>query len=82
MLYSRPGCGLCEDMLIALRVLPAAQGIGIDVVDVDATAQTRVRYGHKIPVLTVLVLLRKAANSPKLTGSYKTFLPDGRRTIR
>ena len=53
MLYSRPGCGLCEDMLIALRVLPAAQGIGIDVVDVDATAQTRVRYGHKIPVLTM-----------------------------
>jgi Glutaredoxin-like domain (DUF836) len=51
LLYSRPGCGLCEEMLSDLTALPAARGIPIDVIDVDATAQTRAKYGHKIPVL-------------------------------
>ncbi|HEY0748844.1 MAG TPA: glutaredoxin family protein [Steroidobacteraceae bacterium] len=51
LLYSRPGCGLCEEMLSELAALPAAHGIPIDVVDVDATPQTRAQYGHKIPVL-------------------------------
>jgi hypothetical protein len=53
VLFSRVDCGLCEEMLIALRSLPAAQGIGIDVVDVDALPEARERYGHKIPVLTM-----------------------------
>jgi Glutaredoxin-like domain (DUF836) len=51
LLYSRPGCGLCEEMLAELRALPAADGLTIDVADVDANPQTRKRYGHKIPVL-------------------------------
>ena len=50
-LYSRPGCGLCEEMLSELAALPAARGIPIDVIDVDLKAATRARYGHKIPVL-------------------------------
>jgi hypothetical protein len=32
---------------------------------------------HKLPVLTVLILLRKEANSPGFTGSYERHLPDG-----
>ena len=51
LLYSRPGCGLCAEMLAELQALPRALAHGIDVVDVDADAQARVRYGHKIPVL-------------------------------
>ncbi len=31
--------------------MPAAQRLGVDVLDVDADAAARVRYGHKIPVL-------------------------------
>jgi Glutaredoxin-like domain (DUF836) len=50
-LYSRAGCGLCEEMLSDLAALPAAQGIPIDVIDVDLMPATRARYGHKIPVL-------------------------------
>jgi len=50
-LLSRPGCGLCEEMLEALAVLPAAQGLAIEVLDVDRQEAYRVRYGHKIPVL-------------------------------
>jgi predicted thioredoxin/glutaredoxin len=50
-LYSRPGCGLCEEMLSDLAALPAARGIPVDVIDVDLEPDSRVRYGHKIPVL-------------------------------
>ena len=51
LLYSRPGCGLCEEMLAELQAMPALQDLRIDVVDVDAEPAARVRYGHKIPVL-------------------------------
>ena len=51
LLYSRPGCGLCEEMLVKLAALPAAAGVPVDVIDVDADGATRSRYGHKIPVL-------------------------------
>jgi len=51
LLYSRPGCGLCEEMLDELNALPAAQEFGVDLIDVDTDEAARVRYGHKIPVL-------------------------------
>ena len=51
LLYSRPLCGLCEEMLAELQALPAVQPFGIDVLDVDADPAARVRYGYKIPVL-------------------------------
>ena len=38
-------------MLAALRLLPDAQGVPIDIVDVDADPDARRRFGHKIPVL-------------------------------
>ena len=51
VLYSRPGCGLCEEMLSALAAMPDAESFAVDVVDVDADHALKVRYGHKIPVL-------------------------------
>jgi hypothetical protein len=51
VLYSRPGCGLCEEMRAELERLPAARGYPLDVLDVDEDPDARVRYGHKIPVL-------------------------------
>lgn len=51
LLYSRPGCGLCEEMQSALAALPEAGSFGIDVLDVDEDEAARVRFGHKIPVL-------------------------------
>ena len=38
-------------MLSELASLPSAQGVPIDIVDVDLEPAARVRYGHKIPVL-------------------------------
>ncbi|HMK87513.1 MAG TPA: glutaredoxin family protein [Steroidobacteraceae bacterium] len=53
VLYSRPGCGLCEEMLSELAALPAASGVPIDVIDVDTDRALRERFGHKIPVLVL-----------------------------
>jgi hypothetical protein len=39
--------------------------------------QVALDYRHDLPVLTVLILLRKEADSPGLTGSYERHLPDG-----
>ncbi len=45
----------------------------------DRTLQYNVLsgYQHKLPVLSVLVLLRREANSPRLTGNLQKRLPDG-----
>src|SRR5262249_32902207 len=39
-------------------------------------------HRHKLPVLSVLVLVRKQADSPRLRGVYDRRLPDGRLTNR
>ncbi|MGO8899536.1 MAG: hypothetical protein ACLQU5_14500 [Isosphaeraceae bacterium] len=44
--------------------------------------QVALDYRHDLPVLTVLVLLCKEANSPSLTGRYDRHMPDGRLTNR
>jgi predicted transposase YdaD len=44
--------------------------------------QVALDYRHRLPVLTILVLLCKEANSPNLTGSYERALPDGWQTNR
>jgi hypothetical protein len=51
VLYSRPGCGLCEELRAELSQVPAARPYPLEVIDVDRDAVARVRYGHKIPVL-------------------------------
>ena len=44
--------------------------------------QVALDHRHDLPVLTVLILLRKEANSPSLTGLYQRDMPDGRPTNR
>jgi hypothetical protein len=44
--------------------------------------QVALDYQHSLPVLTALILLRKEANSPSLTGVYERQVPDGRATNR
>jgi len=44
--YSRPGCGLCEEMKAELESLGAA----VEEVDVDSNRELKRRYGWDIPV--------------------------------
>jgi hypothetical protein len=42
--------------------------------------QAALYHRHRLPVLTILVLLRPEANSPGFTGSFEIQMRDGRRT--
>lgn len=50
LLYSRPACGLCEEMEDHLHSAFAGR-FRLDWRDVDKDAQTRQQWGDKIPVL-------------------------------
>jgi glutaredoxin len=51
VLYERPGCHLCEE---AAALLDARLGMDrYDRVDIDTDDELLVRYGHRIPVITV-----------------------------
>jgi len=50
ILYSRPGCHLCED--VAAQLEPLLRGRAtLDIVDVDSSIALERRYGLRIPVL-------------------------------
>lgn len=50
VLYHRPGCHLCEQMLAALYVTYGDE-IEVALVDVDSDPTLKERYGTRIPVL-------------------------------
>lgn len=49
--YYRQDCHLCEDMWLHLQELRQSQPFQVTMIDVDATAELRARYGPRIPVL-------------------------------
>ncbi len=51
VLVSRADCHLCESMHAALTAFLGAAAAQIPVLDVDADADLRRRYGYKVPVL-------------------------------
>jgi thioredoxin reductase (NADPH) len=51
LLYSRPGCVLCDELADGLAALLPPGSYELDVVDVDADPGTRSRWGLKVPVL-------------------------------
>jgi len=53
-----------------------------DLVETVWFRQVALFHRHRLPVLTVLVLLRKEANAPSLTGTYEICMPDGWQTNR
>lgn len=52
----------------------------IDLVETLWFRQAALYHRHKLPVLTVLILLRREANSPGFKGSFETRMPDGYQT--
>ncbi len=53
VVWSREGCGLCEEMVQELGQWLAAGGLTAEVRDVDDDLEARRRYGLKVPVLTL-----------------------------
>jgi len=50
VLYSRPGCHLCEALLEDLEPMLGGH-VAVEVVDVDSSVALERRYGLRIPVL-------------------------------
>jgi hypothetical protein len=51
VLYERAGCHLCEEAAVLLDEMLGADRY--DRVDIDTDGDLLVRYGHRIPVVTV-----------------------------
>lgn len=52
ILYSRPECGLCQDLEQELRAFQAELGFAVSVVDIDRDPALVERWGTRVPVLT------------------------------
>lgn len=54
-LYTRIGCHLCDDMKEQLEALQRQYDFTLNIVDIDADNDNylRLRYGERIPVLTI-----------------------------
>lgn len=52
VLYGRPYCHLCDDMLAALDGLRSEFSFSVEVVDVDGDPLLDAQYGELVPVLT------------------------------
>lgn len=54
-LYTRIGCHLCDDMKEQLEALQQQYDFTLNIVDIDADNDNylRLRYGERIPVLTI-----------------------------
>lgn len=53
VLYTRPGCRLCDEVKRQLYALTGELGFSVDEVDIESEPALRVRYGHDIPVVMV-----------------------------
>ncbi len=51
-LYTRRGCHLCEDMLLALEEFGVHYPFVLETIDVDTKPGLVDRYGDNVPVLT------------------------------
>ncbi|MGE5597353.1 MAG: glutaredoxin family protein [Hyphomicrobiales bacterium] len=69
-LYSRDGCGLCDEALHYLREFASRLGFDIAVVDITTDDELHRRYMFEIPVITLEG--REIARAP----IYKTKLHD------
>jgi len=51
ILYTREGCGLCDDLLAEARPVAARYGLTIESVDIDREPGLRAQHNTRIPVL-------------------------------
>jgi len=50
--YTRPGCHLCDDLLLQLQQLQSEYSFDFHSINVDSCSQLVAQYGARIPVLT------------------------------
>ena len=53
VLYSKPGCHLCDDARAVIELVCAELEEGYDEIDISTSAELMSRYGEEIPVTFV-----------------------------
>lgn len=53
VLYSKPGCGLCEEMKAEMKKAGCEALYGLEEVDIEADADLFAEYRYEIPVLLI-----------------------------
>jgi glutaredoxin len=53
VIYSRPGCHLCEEAKEAMRAADCAGEYTLDEIDIETDSELLKRYGDHIPVITI-----------------------------
>ena len=53
VLYSRPGCHLCDEMKAVIARVAAVRPVIVDEIDITGDPTLEERYGEEIPVLLV-----------------------------
>jgi glutaredoxin len=53
VIYSRPGCHLCDDMKAVVDRVAQSMEMAVQEVDISGDPELEARYGTEIPVLTI-----------------------------
>ncbi len=53
IIYSRPGCHLCEEAKEAMRAANCAEAYSLSEVNIESDRGLLERYQHDIPVITI-----------------------------
>jgi len=75
-LYMRKDCCLCDGMKEAVRAVAGEFSLDVKELDVDSSAELRLRYGDEVPVL--FINGRKAFKYRVTEGELKKRLEHGR----
>jgi glutaredoxin len=52
-LYSRQGCGLCDEMKEVIRTVASEIPIEMEEIDIDGSPELRAKFGDEVPVLFI-----------------------------
>jgi hypothetical protein len=72
VLYTRRGCGLCDDAEVELRALSQQLGFSLEVRNIDREAELREHYTDVIPV--VFADGREVARAPFVAEELRELL--------
>ncbi len=53
ILYSRPGCHLCEEAAVLLHQAGRRLALHIETINIDSDPELSARYGERIPVVLI-----------------------------
>jgi len=53
IVYSRAGCGLCEEFALELAALLGERSAQVQMIDIDSDVELGRKYASRIPVLTI-----------------------------